>query len=95
MKKAIEGLKLPLSSITRPSSKSSIKVEKRDSGVSSSKDLGQSPYSKDLGQSPYSKDLGQSPYSKDLGPASYLDSATQQSFLEPLKDDDLERLKDW
>ena len=66
--------------------KFSIKVEKRDSGVSSSKDLGQSPYS---------KDLGQSPYSKDLGPASYLDSATQQSFLEPLKDDDLERLKDW
>ena len=29
--------------------------------------------------------------------STYLDSikSTQQSFLEPLKDDDLERLKDW
>ena len=36
--------------------------------------------------------------SKDMGQSSYLvDSmkTSQQSFLEPLKDDELERLKDW
>jgi hypothetical protein len=35
--------------------------------------------------------------SKDINQSSFLDSikSTQQSFLEPLKDDDLERLKDW
>ncbi len=35
--------------------------------------------------------------SKDMGQSSYeaIMKTSQQSFLEPLKDDDLERLKDW